>query len=76
MEKRINVRIEHVQHSKCRLDFLKRVKKNEVLKREAKEKGIKVVTKREVTISPPNSIYFLNSLFLFLAITTKNCSFC
>jgi large subunit ribosomal protein L21e len=28
LEKRVNVRIEHVKHSKCRLDFLKRVKDN------------------------------------------------
>jgi large subunit ribosomal protein L21e len=26
MEKRINIRIEHVKHSKCRDDFLNRVK--------------------------------------------------
>jgi large subunit ribosomal protein L21e len=35
-KKRINVRIEHVRPSKCRLDFLARVKKNEDLKRAAK----------------------------------------
>merc|ERR1711953_869514 len=27
--KRINVRIEHIKHSKCRDDFLRRVKENE-----------------------------------------------
>ncbi|CAF4914170.1 unnamed protein product, partial [Rotaria sp. Silwood1] len=37
--KRINVRIEHVKHSKCRADFLNRVKLNEQLKRGAKESG-------------------------------------
>jgi large subunit ribosomal protein L21e len=26
MEKRVNIRVEHVKHSKCRLDFLRRVK--------------------------------------------------
>ncbi|KAI8761489.1 60S ribosomal protein L21 [Biomphalaria glabrata] len=46
--KKINVRIEHIKHSNCRLDFLKRVKRNEELKREAKEKGIKANTKRVV----------------------------
>jgi len=46
LPKRINVRIEHVKHSKCRDDFLQRVKKNEALKKEAKEKGTKVNTKR------------------------------
>ncbi len=46
--KRINVRVEHVKHSNCRLDFLERVKKNEELKKEAKEKGQKVFCKRQV----------------------------
>ncbi|XP_065058821.1 uncharacterized protein LOC135686503 [Rhopilema esculentum] len=45
--KRINVRIEHVKHSKCRDDFLRRVKENEIKKREAKEKGIRVDCKRK-----------------------------
>lgn len=45
--KRINVRIEHVTHSKCREDFLKRVKENERLRKEAKEKKIKVEMKRK-----------------------------
>lgn len=45
--KRINVRIEHVTHSKCRQDFLQRVKSNEKLRREAKEKNIKVELKRQ-----------------------------
>ncbi|XP_064609843.1 large ribosomal subunit protein eL21-like [Liolophura sinensis] len=45
--KRINVRIEHVKHSNCRLDFLRRVKENEDKKREASEKGISVNCKRQ-----------------------------
>jgi len=45
--KRINVRIEHVTHSKCREDFLKRVKENGCLRKEAKEKKIKVELKRK-----------------------------
>ncbi|XP_060532219.1 large ribosomal subunit protein eL21 [Cylas formicarius] len=45
--KRINVRIEHVNHSKCRQDFLERVKQNEKLRKEAKEKNIKVQLKRQ-----------------------------
>ncbi|GFG29370.1 hypothetical protein Cfor_01248 [Coptotermes formosanus] len=45
--KRINVRIEHVTHSKCREDFLKRVKENECLRKEAKEKKIKAELKRK-----------------------------
>lgn len=39
IEKRVNLRIEHVKHSKCRDDFLNRVKLNTEKKKEAKEKG-------------------------------------
>jgi large subunit ribosomal protein L21e len=39
MAKRINVRIEHVKHSKCRDDFLKRVKSNAELVKKAKASG-------------------------------------
>nr|CAD7259354.1 unnamed protein product [Timema shepardi] len=46
--KRINIRIEHVIHSKCREDFMKRVKENERLLAEAKGNKIKVNLKRQV----------------------------
>lgn len=49
--KRLNVRIEHVQPSKCRLDFLKRVKENFAKKEEAKKKGMRVHLKRQVSHS-------------------------
>lgn len=39
MEKRINVRIEHVRHSRSREDFLKRVKANFAKQQVAKETG-------------------------------------
>ncbi|XP_033631659.1 60S ribosomal protein L21-like [Asterias rubens] len=42
LPKRINVRIQHVKPSKCRDDFLLRVKRNEQLRRDAKEKGVKL----------------------------------
>lgn len=45
---RINIRIEHVKHSKCREDFLRRVKENELKRKDAKEKGIKSSLKRQV----------------------------
>ncbi|XP_030758512.1 60S ribosomal protein L21 [Sitophilus oryzae] len=45
--KRINIRIEHVNHSKCRQDFLERVKHNEKLRKEAKEKNVKVNLRRQ-----------------------------
>lgn len=35
--KRINVRVEHVKHSKCREDFLQRMKKNDALKKQYAE---------------------------------------
>ena len=39
IEKRVNPRVEHVRHSKCRDDFLNRVKTNAAAKRAAKERG-------------------------------------
>nr|CAG4647507.1 EOG090X0GT4 [Megafenestra aurita] len=47
LAKRINVRVEHINHSKCRQDFLTRVKTNEKLKKEAKGKGIRLRLKRQ-----------------------------
>jgi len=44
--KRIHVRVEHVQHSKCRQDFLDRVKANDKAKKEAKAQKKTVVVKR------------------------------
>nr|ODN91107.1 50S small subunit ribosomal protein L21e [Cryptococcus depauperatus CBS 7841] len=46
LEKRVNIRIEHVRHSKCRKEFLDRVKFNAAKKKEAKEKGEVVILKR------------------------------
>lgn len=46
MEKRVNLRVEHVKHSKCRQEFLDRVKSNAAKKREAKAKGEHVELKR------------------------------
>ena len=39
IEKRVNVRIEHIKHSKCRQEFLDRVKKNTATSAEAKKSG-------------------------------------
>ena len=46
IEKRINVRIEHVQPSRSREDFLKRVKENAQKKKEARANGTTVEVKR------------------------------
>merc|ERR1711860_158492 len=47
LPKRVNLRIEHVKHSNCRLDFVKRVKENEEKKRKAKETNERFTIKRE-----------------------------
>ena len=39
LEKRVNVRVEHIKHSKCRQEFLDRVVSNAQKKKEAKEAG-------------------------------------
>jgi large subunit ribosomal protein L21e len=39
VKKRLNVKIEHIRESKCRTDFLNRVKRVEDVKREAKKVG-------------------------------------
>jgi len=44
--KRIHVRVEHVQHSKCRQDFLDRVKANDKAKKAAKAQKKTVIVKR------------------------------
>ena len=55
--KRIHVRVEHVRPSKCRLDFLNRVKANEVVKTAAKAKGLKVPnTKRTPRLPAPGAV--------------------
>lgn len=46
MEKRVNIRVEHVRHSKCRQEFIDRVKSNAEKKRAAKESGEKINLKR------------------------------
>jgi large subunit ribosomal protein L21e len=49
--KRVHVRIEHVQPSECRKDFLSRVQTNEKVKKEAKAAGKTIVLKR-VPVQP------------------------
>ncbi|KAL4231015.1 60S ribosomal protein L21 [Mactra antiquata] len=44
--KRLNVRIEHVKHSNCRLEFLRRVKANDERAKAAKASGTRVDLKR------------------------------
>ena len=46
VEKRVNIRIEHVKHSKCRQEFLERVKANHDAHVAAREKGERINLKR------------------------------
>ncbi|PKS12071.1 hypothetical protein jhhlp_001367 [Lomentospora prolificans] len=47
LEKRLNVRIEHIQPSRSREGFLRRVKDNEKLRKQAKAEGKPVQLKRQ-----------------------------
>ena len=47
LEKRINVRIEHVRHSRSRDDFLRRVKENAEKRKKAKAEGVHQHLKRQ-----------------------------
>lgn len=47
IEKRVNVRIEHVSLSRSREEFLNRVKENAVKKRKAKDEGTHMFLKRQ-----------------------------
>jgi len=46
IEKRVNIRVEHIRHSKCRQEFLDRVSRNHDAHVEAKAKGERVNLKR------------------------------
>lgn len=72
---RINIRIEHVKHSKCREDFLRRVKENELKRKDAKEKGIKSSLKRQVKSSWSSSKEPWFTIF-FLACRPKKSTHC
>merc|ERR1712196_612207 len=54
--KRMNVRIEHLRPSRCREEFLNRVKANDKLKQEAKKAGKTVVTKRTIAGPLPEKV--------------------
>ncbi|XP_051022034.1 60S ribosomal protein L21-like [Acomys russatus] len=57
--KKINVPIEHINHSKSRDIFLKRVKENDQKKKEAKETGTQVQLKRQPV--PPRAAHFMRT---------------
>uniref|UniRef100_G1QFP9 Large ribosomal subunit protein eL21 n=1 Tax=Myotis lucifugus TaxID=59463 RepID=G1QFP9_MYOLU len=59
LAKRINVRIEHIKHSKSRESFLKPVKENDQKKKEANEKGTWVQLKSQP--APPREAHFVRT---------------
>ncbi|XP_040202318.1 60S ribosomal protein L21-like [Rana temporaria] len=59
LAKRINVRVEHIRHSKSRDSFLQRVKENERKKKEAKENGTWVELKRQP--AQPSEAHFVRT---------------
>ncbi|CAG8462229.1 5144_t:CDS:2 [Paraglomus occultum] len=59
IEKRVNVRIEHIKHSKCRDDFLRRVKENAALKKQARANNEKVNLKRQP--AKPREAHFVST---------------
>jgi large subunit ribosomal protein L21e len=59
LAKRINVRTEHIEHSKSRDSFLKWVKENDRKKKEAKEKGAWVQLKHLPV--PPREAHFVRT---------------
>ncbi|TDL26372.1 hypothetical protein BD410DRAFT_819235 [Rickenella mellea] len=52
IEKRVNLRVEHVRHSKCRQEFLDRVKRNSQIRAEAKANGDKLPSLRRIQALP------------------------
>ncbi|KAH8119788.1 ribosomal protein L21e-domain-containing protein [Phellopilus nigrolimitatus] len=52
IEKRVNIRVEHIRHSKCRQEFVERVKRNQKIRTEAKEKGEQIPSLRRVQPAP------------------------
>ncbi|XP_076468095.1 large ribosomal subunit protein eL21-like isoform X2 [Babylonia areolata] len=60
--KKINVRVEHIKHSNCRLDFLNRVKLNEEKKRQAKEKACRCSAK-ERSPKQPREGHFVSTKY-------------
>jgi len=52
LAKRINIRLEHLKHSTCREDFLKRAQENDNKKKEATAAGVKVANMKRLPAGP------------------------
>ena len=69
------MRIEHVKHSKCRDDFLKRVKENEEKRKAAKAKGEYVQLKRQVMAVVCSCVCQLPYLSIYLSMCMYVCMY-
>eukprot|EP00055_Hartaetosiga_balthica_P005183 m.14807 g.14807 ORF g.14807 m.14807 type:complete len:157 (+) comp4374_c0_seq1:58-528(+) len=58
VEKKVNIRIEHISHSKCRQDFIDRAAQNEKLKKESKERGLDMKRK---PVGPREAMFVKNT---------------
>ncbi|CDK25564.1 unnamed protein product [Kuraishia capsulata CBS 1993] len=56
LEKRVNIKVEHIKHSKCRQEFLERVKENAAKKAAAKAAGEAVLLKRQPVGPRPSKV--------------------
>merc|ERR1712062_180915 len=63
LAKRINLRVEHIRHSGCRMDFLRRVKENDVKKAEAKATGKKTETSLKRQPEKPRPGHFVSTKY-------------
>ena len=52
IEKRLNIRREHLRKSNCRNAFIARIKVNDIAKTEANKKGERISTKRQPLLPP------------------------
>jgi large subunit ribosomal protein L21e len=71
IRKRLHVRVEHVQKSRCREDFLNRIKKNEQLRAEGKKNHVKVVTKRTPALPAGGKFVTLNKTKIVTMVPLK-----
>lgn len=70
IEKRVNIRVEHIRHSKCRQEFLDRVKKNHDLHAEAKTKGgmsVLLCLRSTLIFTTPQSVFSSSASLSFPA---------
>lgn len=75
LPKRINVRVEHVKPSKCRDEFLARVKTNDEKRRKALSEGKSIILKRKpeqplkarVIVNPPEPVFLAPIPYEFVA---------